>query len=244
MTFIKNIPFILWCVKSLLQLRPYRRNIDKYRKEGKLEEERDEILKAGIFWGNSALKRFKVNVQKEGLENVPDGPVLFVSNHQSYVDIVVILATISMKQVGFVAKENLRTIPVFGRWIERIRSVFLQREDTRAAIEVFRTGEQYIKDGFSLVVFPEGTRSRCEEMAEFKKGSLRLATKTKVPIVPITLSNDWRVFEETGVLKPADVRFYVHPAIETVNLTKAEIAELSDKVEDIIRSKLNEWNSI
>lgn len=242
MTILKNFPFIFWCIRSLFQIRHNKQNIDRFRREGRIEEERAEILKTEDFWGNSAVKRFKVNIQKEGLENIPDGPVLFVSNHQSYVDIVVILATLTMKQVGFVAKENLRKIPVFGNWIFRIRSVFLHREDARSAIEVFKTGEEYIKQGFSLVVFPEGTRSKREEMASFRKGSLRLATKTGVPVVPITLSNNWKVFEEHGRIKSADVRFCVHPAIETSTLKKAEAAELSDKVEEIIRSKLEEWN--
>lgn len=243
MHLFKNIPFYFWCVNSLYQLRHHRRNIDRYRKEGNLEKERDEILAASDFWGNSAAKRFGVNIIKEGLENIPEGPVLFVSNHQSYIDIIVILATFTMKQTGFVAKEDLRTIPVFGKWIERIRSVFLQRDDSRAAIQVFKTGEQYIKDGFSLVVFPEGTRSHCEEMGPFRKGSLRLATKTGVPVVPITLSNDWKVYEEHGYMCPADVRLCVHPAIETASLSKTEIADLSDRVEAIIRKKLDEWNA-
>ena len=238
MNVVKNIPFYLWCVRSLYQIRHRKRNIDNYRKEGNLEKEREEILATADFWGNSAAKRFKINIIKEGLENIPEGPVLFVSNHQSYIDIVVILATLTMKQTGFVAKEDLKNIPVFGKWIERIRSVFLLREDTRAAVEVFKTGEQYINDGFSLVVFPEGTRSRREEMGSFKKGSLRLATKTGVPVVPITLSNDWRVFEEKGYMRPADVKICFLPPIETSSLSKAEASELSDRVEGIIRNKL------
>ena len=243
MKVIKNLPFYAWCVYSLIQIGQKGRNIDRYRKKGELEKEREEILATADIWGNSAAKRFKVNIIKEGLENIPEGPVLFVSNHQSYIDIVVILATFTMHQTGFVAKEDLQNIPIFGKWIGRIRSVFLQRDDARAAVEVFKSGEQYIRDGFSLVVFPEGTRSRCEEMGPFRKGSLRLATKTGVPVVPITLSNDWKVYEEHGFMCPADVRICVHPPIDTSSLSKAEIADLSDNVEAIIHKKLDEWNS-
>lgn len=243
MRIIKNIPFYAWCIRSLYQIRHRKVNIDRFREEGNLERERAEILATADYWGNSAVKRFNINIEKEGLENIPEGPVLFVSNHQSYVDIIVILSTVTMKQVGFVAKQDLRRIPIFGKWIERIRSVFLLRDDARSALEVFKRGEKYISDGFSLVVFPEGTRSRCEEMGEFKKGSLRLATKTGVPIVPITLSNVWRVFEEKGYMRSADVKICFHPPIETSSFSKTETSELSDRVESIIKDKLETWDA-
>ena len=72
-------------------------------------------------------------------------------------------------------------------------------------------------------------------MAEFKKGALKLATKPKVPIVPISINDSWRCFEEEGKMKGAKVGMIIHPAIETKDLTKEEEKFISDRVEDIVR---------
>jgi 1-acyl-sn-glycerol-3-phosphate acyltransferase len=155
----------------------------------------------------------------------------------------VLLGIITNKQFGFIAKESLSRVPVFGKWIGRIKSLFLSRNDARAALAVFRRGEEWLKDGFSLVIFPEGTRSRGETMGHFKRGSLRLAVKAGVPVVPMSISGTWRLFEEKGYVRSGDVRCHIHPPIETQGLSKAESAELADRVERIIRSKVDEWNA-
>ncbi|MDR1953127.1 MAG: 1-acyl-sn-glycerol-3-phosphate acyltransferase [Clostridiales Family XIII bacterium] len=243
MRILKNIPFILWMIGSLVSIRKFRKPIEVYREQGNHEKEREAIQKVIAYWGPKALKRFGVTVRAEGLARIPDGSVLFVSNHQGYGDIFVILGIITNKQFGFIAKESLRRVPIFGKWVGRIKSLFLSRNDARAALTVFRQGEEWLKDGFSLVIFPEGTRSRGEEMGHFKRGSLRLAVKTGVPVVPVSISGTWRLFEEKGYVRSGDVRFYIHPVIETKGLSKAEAADLADRIEGVIRGKLDEWNA-
>ena len=75
-------------------------------------------------------------------------------------------------------------------------------------------------------------------MGEFKKGSLRVATKSGVPVIPITINGTWRIFEEKGYPQKASVDITIHKAIETKNLSKIEMSELSGKVEDIIKGGL------
>jgi 1-acyl-sn-glycerol-3-phosphate acyltransferase len=149
----------------------------------------------------------------------------------------------SCKQFGFFAKESLRRIPIFGKWIARVRSLFLMRSDVRSTLEIFKRGEEWLRAGFSFVIYPEGTRSRSERMNRFKKGSLRPAIKAGVPIVPVSIYGTWRLFEEKGYVRKGNVNLCIHPAIETVGLSKAEEAGLSDRVEEIIRSKIDEWNA-
>jgi 1-acyl-sn-glycerol-3-phosphate acyltransferase len=171
--------------------------------------------------------------------------VLFVSNHQSYGDIILFMqAAGSMnKQLGFVARGNLTRFPLFGAWIVRVRSLLLEREDARSAVKTFKIGEEWLRQGFSLVIFPEGTRSKSNDMADFKRGSLQLATKSGVPIVPVTLWNSWHLFEKYDYPHEAHTRFFVHEPIVTEGLSRPEQAALNEKVEDIIRSKLEEWKS-
>lgn len=229
---------------NLRHLRYFHFRIKKYRDSGEYEKEREEILNSTTTWGRGIMKKYKISLNVSGLENIPDGPVLFVSNHQGYADIPVYCAILTMKQIGFVAKVSLGKIPVFGTWIRDIRSVFIERDDARSSLKTMEEGIELLKKGFSLVIYPEGRRSRGPQMAEFKKGSLRLATKSGVPIVPVTLNGTYHVYEKKGYVQPgAVVDFHIHPAIETKDLSKAEQNSLAEKVEATIRIKLEEMQA-
>ncbi|MBR0598389.1 lysophospholipid acyltransferase family protein [Sinanaerobacter chloroacetimidivorans] len=240
----KTICFAIWMYFNLRHLRGFHYKIKHFREAGDAVKEREQILNATTTWGKGIMKKYKIKLTVTGLENVPEGPVVFVSNHQGYADIPVYGAAITTKQIGFVARISLGQIPVFGEWIRDIRSVFIQRDDPRASLKTIEEGIELLKQGFSLVIFPEGTRSRGPEMGEFKKGSLRLATKPGVPVVPVTLNGTYHVYEDKGYVHPgASVEFYIHPAIETKDMPKTEANNLAEKVEEIIKTKLTEMNS-
>ncbi|MDR1496106.1 MAG: 1-acyl-sn-glycerol-3-phosphate acyltransferase [Clostridiales Family XIII bacterium] len=243
MNVVRSLPFFAWGVGSMVHLRKLKRLIDSARAGGRWVEEQEYIRQAQNYWGPGALKALHGTLEAEHLNRIPEGPVLFVSNHQGNVDIAVFMAAVTMKQHGFVAKRELEDIPYFGKWVPRIRSLMIERDDPRSTLRAFREGEEWLKQGFSLVIFPEGTRSRSDEMHEFKKGSLRMATQTGLPIVPVSLSGSWRLFEEKGYPQPWTVRFYVHEPIATDGLPKAELAGLNDRVEAVIRAKVDEWNA-
>lgn len=239
----KNICFAFWMYFNLRHLRNYHYSIKKYRDAGDWVREREEILKSTTTWGKGIMAKYKIDLQVTGLENIPQGPVVFVSNHQGYADIPVFGAVITMKQIGFVSKTSLGKIPVFGEWIRDIRSVFIERDDPRSSLKTIEEGIGLLNQGFSLVVFPEGTRSKGPHMGEFKKGSLRLATKSGMPVVPVTLNGTYQVYEEKGYVKSgASVQFVIHPAIETKDLPKVEANNLAERVEKIIKDQLEELN--
>ena len=237
----KNICFAFWMYFNLRHLRYFHFKIKEFRDKGDDENERVQILNSTTTWGRGIMNKYKIDLKVIGVENIPDGPVVFVSNHQGYADIPVYGAAVTMKQIGFVAKTSLGKIPVFGEWIRDIRSVFIERDDPRASLKTIEEGIGLLNRGFSLVIFPEGTRSKGSHMGEFKKGSLRLATKPGVPVVPVTLNGTYHVFEEKGYVQPgASVTFYIHPVIETKELSKAEANNLAEKVEEIVKTKLVE----
>jgi 1-acyl-sn-glycerol-3-phosphate acyltransferase len=226
----------------MVRLAKLKRLIDSARADGRWAEEQEYIRQAQNYWGPGGLWALRGTLAAEHLDRIPKGPVLFVSNHQGNADIVVFMAAVTMKQHGFVAKRELEDIPYFGKWVPRIRSLMIERDDPRSTLRAFREGEEWLRQGFSLVIFPEGTRSRSDEMHEFKKGALRMATQTGLPIVPVSVSGSWRLFEEKGYPQPWTVRFYVHEPVVTEGLSKEEIAGLNDRVESIIRAKVDEWN--
>jgi 1-acyl-sn-glycerol-3-phosphate acyltransferase len=244
MIALRNLPFIVWLFAQLRELRGFRRGIAAHLAAGEDELERREILKATITWGDAIVRKLRVDLRAEGETTLPDGPVVFVSNHESYADIPLFCAVIRTKQFGFVAKRDLSRLPVFGKWIGEIRSVFIEREDPRASLRSIEEGSELLRRGFSLVVFPEGTRGKGGPMGPFKKGSLRLATKPGVTVVPVTHMGCYGIFEESGVIKTGkSVRFHVHPPIETAGMSKQEAASLTETVERVIRGKLAEWEA-
>jgi 1-acyl-sn-glycerol-3-phosphate acyltransferase len=171
-----------------------------------------------------------------GMDNIPDEAVLFVSNHQSNFDIAVFLALIP-KPKGFVAKIEILKVPVLRNWMKYINCVFMDRKDMRQSLKTIIEGIKILKSGHSMVIFPEGTRSKGDSPGEFKAGSYKLATKSNVPIVPVSISGTYKLMEANkNRIKPADVRVTIHPPIFTVNLPDEELATLPQTVENIIKS--------
>ena len=119
--------------------------------------------------------------------------------------------------------------------------VFMDRSSLRKSSEAIIHGIKILKDGHSLVIFPEETRSKGNSLGDFKAGSFKLATKSKKPIVPITISGSYKIMEANSkkwLIKPGTVDFYIHPMVETLNLSKEEQDLLPEKIKAIINSKL------
>ncbi len=239
MNIIKNIPGAVKIYANLKHLNKFKSNIKAARKSGDRENERKNILLATSTWGTLLSKSAGMNINVYGRENLPiNGPVLYISNHQGYADIVALCSVLDTVQFGFIAKNDLAKVPLYGKWIDMIRSVMINRENPRDAFKAITKGINLIKDGYSMLIFPEGTRSKGGEIGEFKPGATKLATKPKVPIVPITLDGTWKIFEEKGYLTPGDVNILIHPPISTKDLTPDEEKDLSEKVRDIIKQGL------
>ncbi len=238
MKIFSNIGPLFKLIYALKYLRAYKKQILNARAAGDLELERDGQLKATSSWGSAIMNTFKVDLHIQGKENLPaKGPVVYAVNHEGYFDIPACCAAFNTVQIGFVAKDNLERIPLYGEWIKNIRSVLLKRDDPRAALKAIQYGIELIEQDFSLVVFPEGTRSKGGEIKEFKKGSLRLATKPGVPVIPVTLKGTSDIFEKTGKVECGKrVDIVIHPAIETKDMEKGEANNLSTVVEAIIRT--------
>ncbi|MBB6630348.1 lysophospholipid acyltransferase family protein [Clostridium algidicarnis] len=189
-------------------------------------------------WSIKTIKIIGMEIEVIGKDNIPKEACLFVSNHQSYFDVPALIYAID-KPIGFVAKKELEKIPVYKSWMLDIKSVFIDRNNAREAIKTINEGVQYLKEGYSMGIFPEGTRSKSKHMGKFKKGSLKLATKSKVPIVPISINGTYKAFEETGSLKRASVKIIIDKPIYTKDLTKEEENTLSDDLRNLMCKNLD-----
>ena len=240
MRIFENIVPVIKLYDSLKYLKEYKKEILKARANDDFEKEREYILKSTRVWGQRLVKIYDIRLNVTGKENIPaHGPAIFVSNHQGYADIPITCAVLDRFQFGFVAKDDLERIPAYGKWIKQIRSVYIKRDDARASLRAIDEGIALLEKGFSLLIFPEGTRSKGGPVGEFKKGSLRLATKPGVPVIPVTINGSHRVYEDNGYIKNgAQVDIIIHPAIETAGMGRLEANNLSSEVERTIREGL------
>lgn len=125
-------------------------------------------------------------------------------------------------------------IPVIGYWLEKTKSVPLDRDNPRSAIKSINDGINNINEGCSMVIFPEGTRSKDGKVGEFKKGSLKLATKSKVPIVPVSIDRASRSFEDNRKFRPAKIKVVFGEKVDTKKLSKEEEKSLTENIRNTI----------
>ena len=176
---------------GMAKLGPNKKAIEKARAEGDIKTEQEEILKACQIWSNHIVERMQVDIRVIHEENLPKhGPVVFIANHQSYADILTFLYIVKNHQVAFIAKDNLEKIPFFGKWVERIRGIYIHRGDARASLATINEGVEYLKQGFSLVIFPEGTREKDGKLLPPKSGLFVIAAGAGVDVVPCRILYD------------------------------------------------------
>lgn len=243
MRLFSNLGDSMTILKSFSQFSKASIHIRRAREAGDYNKERELIAKATYQWAEGLAKKFGAKINVYGRENIPmDRSCVFISNHQGYADIVAIFYALKDKQTGFIAKDDVKNVPFLGRWIRETRGFFLDRSNSRAALKMMQQAGEYLKDGFSLVIFPEGTRSKSNEMGEFKGGSFKLATKYKVPIVPITIDGSYAIYEKNNRIMGNEITITIHKPIETDSLSRAEASALSAEVENIIKSQLGNNN--
>ncbi|PFA23019.1 MULTISPECIES: lysophospholipid acyltransferase family protein [Bacillus cereus group] len=204
-------------------------------------QEKDRLVYKTTNWfGKKMVRVAGSTVQVNGLENVPkDKPVLVVSNHQSNMDIPVLLGYLN-KPIGFVSKAEIKKFPLVPTWMELMNCVFMDRSNRRQSLQAIKDGIELLKNGHSIVIFPEGTRSKGGEMGEFKAGSFHLAIKAGVAILPVTLEGTYKMFEENGNrMKPAQATVTISKPITPEQYASMDVKELTQYTQDIIAAQLH-----
>ena len=191
------------------------------------------------LWAKMVLKTTGSKITIEGLEKIPNEKGLcFVGNHQSAIDILIVLSVLPVT-VGYIAKKELLYYPFLNLWIVALRSVYIERGNVKKALKSIEKGIKFIKKGNSMIIFPEGTRSKSDTMGTFKNGSIKLATRAEATIVPVTISGSWHAWEENLRIGPADIKFTVHEALPTKGMSAEDRKALGGRLRDIIRGGLN-----
>ncbi len=191
------------------------------------------------LWGKVALLANRVKVEVEGLEKIPGkGPYVFMSNHQGSYDIFALLGHLPF-QFKWLAKEELFAIPFFGWTMTAAGYISIDREGSRKTVEAINQAARKIREGMSVVVFPEGTRSPNGSVQPFKKGGFTLAIKSQVPIVPVAISGSYEIMPKDRLsARQGQIRIRLDRPIETKEHRLKDRLALMDRVKQSISKNL------
>ena len=189
-------------------------------------------------WSWLILATTGVDVTVEGLERIVAGKTyVFVANHQSIYDIPVLFWSIPF-QLRIIAKESLGRFPVLGPHLKRTGHMLVDRSHPDKS-RIFGWASRLTANGLSLIIFPEGTRSRTGRLGKFKGGSIMLAMQAGLPLVPISVVGSRHVMKKGELTtRPGHVTLIVHdPIVPRANTepSTADVRALADRVREIIR---------
>ncbi|MDF2540898.1 MAG: hypothetical protein K0S47_616 [Herbinix sp.] len=186
-----------------------------------------------------------VKITKIGKENIPKNEgVLYVANHRSYFDVPVAYVSIPTL-TGFVAKKEISRIPFLRTWMRFLQCLFLDRDNIKEGLKMILQGIEQIKEGYSVFISPEGTRSQGDDMLPFKEGSFKMAEKTGCAIIPVSISNTDALFEKHKPwVRSAHVIIEFGKPIYVNELEKEQRKFLGSYVQEIIRTTLKKNSSM
>ncbi|MBP5332513.1 MAG: 1-acyl-sn-glycerol-3-phosphate acyltransferase [Lachnospiraceae bacterium] len=176
-----------------------------------------------------------------GLENIPtDRPVLFTSNHRSYVDVVLGYSTVPVL-TGFVAKKEIAKFPGLNWWMTAVNCLFIDRDDMKQSLKVILAAIEKVKAGCSMFIMPEGTRNHSDELLPFKEGSFKIADKSGCPVVPVAISNADDIYElHKPWVRSAPVVIHYGKPIFLEEMSREERKTLAPRVMKDISDMLEE----
>jgi len=193
------------------------------------------------LWGKIQLWTTGTGVTIQGVKNIDlRKSYILVSNHQSFFDIFSLLGYLPL-QFRWIAKAELFRIPFLGWAMSRIGYISIERESPKKAYRSMIAAAERVRNGVSILIFPEGTRSQDGNLQSFKKGVFLIALKSQAPILPVAIrgtreimrKNDWRTY-------PGKVEIRIFPPIETAGFSTDREAELSEQVRNTLLQHLTD----
>lgn len=194
-----------WIDSRLIRKKPFSKRYDRM-----------------AHWSTKVMSAFKVELKVDQQEELPkDRPILFVSNHQSEFDMLMLIKGIS-QPFSFISKVENEKVPYVASWSKTLDVIFFDREDRSSGIHMLREAARRLKDQKNLLIFPEGTRSKGTKMHEMQAGSLQPAFMAKAYIVPVVLKNSYDYKNLVKHKQPCRMTIMRAIPFEEYKLLKAE----------------------
>lgn len=181
-----------------------------------------------------------IHIRVEGTEHIPPGVCVFASNHASNIDPVALVPNIP-RRVALLAKKQVFSVPILSKALHLARLVPVDRADREAAAESVDIAVEYLKEGLSFLVYPEGTRSPDGHLLPFKKGTFVMAIRAGVPVVPVSLAGTQRLMRKGDwTLHPGEVIVRYGPPVDASEYSPDQREALRQRVQDLVAAGLPE----
>ena len=194
-----------------------------------------------VPWARVILCVCGIRVKATGKENVdPAVPRVYMTNHQSYFDIFALLAHLPV-DFKFIMKQELMRIPILGPTMRRAGYIGIERKNPRKAVRSMNEAAKKIREGVSVLIFPEGTRSEDGRLQAFKKGGFNLALRSGCDIVPIAIGNSYRIVPKGSLkIRKGTFSLRVGRPIPVKGYSRREIPLLMERVREAILKQMEE----
>lgn len=189
------------------------------------------LIMARTRWAPGLLWGARGRIEVVGGEDVDwSRPHIFLMNHQSAIDIPVAFMVLKTP-LRFIAKKVLSQVPFLGWYMKATRMIFVEREKSAEALASLQKAGERIREGASILAYPEGTRSRNSRILPFKKGVFMVALEAKVPVVPVAIHGADQVLSSTGFrVRPGVIRVRIGSPIDTSQMSPLDRTALLKRV--------------
>ncbi len=199
----------------------------------------NSVHRVGQWWGRSILWVSGIKFQVRGMEHIdPSRSAIYMSNHQSNYDIPVFFSALPI-QFRWLAKAELFKIPIFGWGMRGAGYISIDRSNSKSAIKSLKKAAASIRNGTSVLIFPEGTRSSDASLLPFKSGGFILALESGVPIIPMAVQGTYGIMPKgTSLIRRSHVTLTMYPAIDPTAYTRKEKEQLMERVRASIEAAM------
>ncbi len=206
---------------------------------GLFDPTQDKAHNCSCSWSKLIIWLTGVKVVVNGLEHLDrNNPQVLVANHQGSFDIWALSSQLPI-QFRWVVKKELFKIPALGGAMRAAGDISLDRSNPRQAMKDIKLGLERLKQGRSLIVFPEGTRTRDGKVGEFKAGALLLAFQSRVPIVPVSIKGSFDIMPKNSIwLHPQTIWITIHPPVSVKSLSRQDKKAIPERLRQIIADDL------
>jgi 1-acyl-sn-glycerol-3-phosphate acyltransferase len=198
--------------------------------------------KTGSYWGGAVWSRVNafftpMIVRTAGKHHIdPTTSYVIVPNHQSYWDIFLLYGWLGI-DIKWIMKKELRKIPGLGYASATVGHIFIDRSNTRKALESLNQARKRLTNGTSVVIFPEGTRSKTGNMLPFKRGAFKMAVDLNLKLLPVTIIGTNKILPPKSMnLMPGKVKMIVHEPIDIKNYGESTIKDLMQQTKEVIET--------